>query len=188
MSQHDKRRRAEVVAVCANPARTFSKQTCARIQLITGLGVEGDAHFGATVQHRSRVAQDPTQPNLRQVHLIHAELHDELKTAGFIVNAGDMGENITTRGVSVLDLPAGARLRIGSGGALIEITGLRNPCAQIDAFQTGLLAAVLDRDATGALVRKAGVMGIVIAGGPVSPGDTIDIETPPLPHRLLERV
>ncbi len=188
MDQHDKRGGAVVVAVCVNPAHAFSKQPCARIQLITGLGVEGDAHLGATVQHRSRVAQDPTQPNLRQTHLIHAELHDELGAAGFAVNAGDIGENITTRGVALLDLPAGARLRIGNGGALIEITGLRNPCAQIDAFQPGLLAAVLDRDAAGALIRKAGVMSIVITGGPVSPGDAICIELPPLPHRRLERV
>ena len=156
--------------------------------MITGLGVEGDAHLGATVQHRSRVAQDPTQPNLRQVHLIHAELHDELRAAGFVVNAGDMGENIATCGVVLLDLPAGARLRIGSGGALIEITGLRNLCAQIDAFQPGLMAAVLDHDAAGNLVRKAGVMGIVVAGGPVNPGDAIQIELPALPHRRLERV
>jgi MOSC domain-containing protein YiiM len=188
MSQSDKRDDAVVAAVCVNPAHTFSKQPCARIQLINGLGVEGDAHLGATVQHRSRLAQDSTQPNLRQVHLIHAELHDELRAAGFVVNAGDMGENITTRGVALLDLPAGARLRIGSGGALIEITGLRNPCAQLDAFQPGLKAAVLDSDASGALIRKAGVMGIVLAGGSVHPGDAIHIELPPLPHRRLERV
>lgn len=177
-----------VIAVCANPAHTFSKPAQARIELLAGLGVAGDTHAGVTVQHRSRVAQDPTQPNLRQVHLIHAELHDELRAKGFAVAPGDMGENITTRGVALLDLPAGARLRIGDGGALIEITGLRNPCAQLDAFQPGLMAAVLDRDAAGNLIRKAGVMGIVVSGGVVAPGDAIQIELPPLPHRGLERV
>ncbi len=188
MSQPDKRDGARVIAVCINLAHTFSKQQCAQIRLITGLGVEGDAHLGATVQHRSRVAQDPTQPNLRQVHLIHAELHDELRAAGFAVNAGDMGENITTRGIALLDLPVGARLRFSDKGALVAITGLRNPCAQLDAFQPGLMSAVLDHDASGNLIRKAGVMGIVIANGPVTAGDPIHIELPPPPHRKLERV
>ncbi|HEX2204708.1 MAG TPA: MOSC domain-containing protein [Longimicrobium sp.] len=143
--------------------------------------------MGATVKHRSRVARDPTQPNLRQVHLIHAELHDELRAAGFEVAAGELGENVTTRGVDLLSLPVGSRLRLG-GEAVVEVTGLRNPCAQIDRFQPGLLAAVLDRDAEGRLVRKAGVMAVVLAGGEVKAGDAVRVELPPEPHRPLEVV
>jgi MOSC domain-containing protein YiiM len=151
---------------------------------LPGLGVDGDAHQGATVKHRSRVARDPTQPNLRQVHLIHAELHEELRAAGFPVSAGQMGENITTQGVDLLDLPAGARLCLGHA-AIIEVTGLRNPCAQLDRIQPGLMAATLGRDEHGNLVRKAGIMGVVIAGGDVRPGDPIRVELPPRPHRPL---
>jgi MOSC domain-containing protein YiiM len=176
-----------VTAVSLNPAHTFSKQRCPAIHLLAGFGVEGDAHAGAQVQHRSRVARNPQQPNLRQVHLIHAELHDALCAAGFRVGAGDMGENITTRGVDLLALPVGARLHIGAG-AVVEITGLRNPCAQLDHFQPGLLAAVLHRDANGNLIRKAGVMGIVLASGDVRPNDPIRVELPPLPHQPLAPV
>lgn len=176
-----------VIAVSRNPVHTFSKTNQDSIRLMAGLGVEGDAHCGETVKHRSRVAQDPTQPNLRQVHLIHAELHDELRAAGFTVAAGDMGENITTRGVDLLGLPTGTRLHIGDT-SIIEITGLRNPCAQIDHFQSGMLAAVLDRDERGNLVRKAGIMGIVVEGGDVRPGDAIRVELPPEPHQPLDRV
>jgi MOSC domain-containing protein YiiM len=156
----------------------------ARIELLAGLGIEGDAHAGVTVKHRSRVARDPSQPNLRQVHLIHAELHDELREKGFTIAAGQMGENITTAGIDLLGLPAGTRLRIGPS-AVIEITGLRNPCAQLDGIQPGLMKAVLDRDDRGELIRKAGVMGIVLADGSVSPGDEIEIEFPPEPHQPL---
>jgi len=178
---------ASVAAVSLSPAHAFSKELRPSIRLVAGIGVEGDAHAGVTVKHRSRVAVDPTQPNLRQVHLIHAELFEELSGRGFSVLPGEMGENVTTRGVALLDLPTGARLRLGDA-AIVEITGLRNPCAQIERFRPGLLAAVLDRDAQGGLVRKAGVMGVVIAGGTVSPGDPIEVETPPGPHRPLERV
>jgi len=157
------------------------------IRLLTGLGVEGDAHMGQTVKHRSRVARDPSQPNLRQVHLIHAELHDELQAAGFDVAAGQMGENVTTRGVDLLGLPVGARLRLGRT-AVVEATGLRNPCVQLEGIQQGLLAATLGRDAHGKLVRKAGVMGVVLAGGEVRPGDSIQVELPAKPHRALDRV
>ncbi|MGZ4112472.1 MAG: MOSC domain-containing protein [Tumebacillaceae bacterium] len=176
-----------VVAVSVSGTHTFSKVNQERIQLLTGLGVEGDAHLGETVKHRSRVAQDPTQPNLRQVHLIHAELLEELQANGFAVSAGQMGENVTTRGIDLLGLPTGARLQIGET-AVVEITGLRNPCVQIDRFQTGLLKAVLDHDEQGNLIRKAGVMGIVLAGGEIRPGDAIRVELPPEPHRPLERV
>lgn len=150
-------------------------------------GVEGDAHLGVTVKHRSRVAVDPSQPNLRQVHLIHAELHDELRAAGFEITAGQMGENITTRGIDLLGLPTGTRLVLGAD-AVVEVTGLRNPCAQLDQFRPGLLAAVLGRDENGNLVRKAGIMGVVLASGDVRPGDLIQVELPPEPHKALERV
>jgi MOSC domain-containing protein YiiM len=152
-----------------------------------GLGVEGDAHLGETVKHRSRVAADPTQPNLRQVHLIHAELHDELRSAGFDVQAGQMGENITTRDIDLLGLPRGTRLHIGAS-AVVEVTGLRNPCRQLDQLQPGLMAAVLDHDEQGNLIRKSGVMGIVLAGGAVQAGDSIRVETPPPPHQPLAPV
>lgn len=176
-----------VTAVSRDATHRFSKLVVDRIRLVVGLGVEGDAHHGATVKHRSRVARDPTQPNLRQVHLIHAELHDELRAAGFEVTAADLGENVTTRGLDLLGLPTGARLHLG-GDAILEVTGLRNPCAQLDRFQPGLMAATLDRDANGSLIRKAGIMAIVIAGGDVAPGDPIRVELPPLPHRSLAPV
>lgn len=176
-----------VTAVSRNGEHTFSKQNRSGIRLLAGIGVEGDAHAGVTVQHRSRVAQDPTQPNLRQVHLMHAELHEELGAKGFQVEAGQLGENITTRGLDLLGLPTGTKLNIGDT-AVIEVTGLRNPCAQIDKFQPGLQAAVLDRDAQSELIRKAGIMAVVLEGGDVRPGDPIRAELPPEPHRKLERV
>jgi MOSC domain-containing protein YiiM len=176
-----------VVAVARSARHTFSKNTDTAIRLLAGLGVEGDAHAGETVKHRSRVAADPTQPNLRQVHLVHAELFEELGERGFAVAPGDIGENVTTRGLALLALPTGTRLHLG-GAAVVEVTGLRNPCAQLDAFQPGLMAAVLDRDAAGRLVRKAGIMGVVLVGGEVRPGDPIRVTLPPEPHRPLERV
>lgn len=176
-----------IVAVARSATHTMSKPTAAAIRLLTALGVEGDAHLGATVKHRSRVARDPLQPNLRQVHLLHAELFDELRAAGFAIVAGQMGENITTQGLDLLALPAGTRLHLGAA-AVVEVTGLRNPCRQLDGIQPGLMAATLDRDEHGGVVRKAGVMGVVITGGEVRPGDRIAVEMPPLPHRRLEPV
>ena len=176
-----------VAAVSRSAAHSFSKGNQREIRLIEGVGVEGDAHAGTTVKHRSRVLRDPRQPNLRQVHLIHAELHAELRGAGFAVSAGQMGENITTEGVDLLALPTGARLRLGEQ-AIVEVTGLRNPRAQLAAVQPGLMAAVLDRDEQGRLIRKAGVMAVVIAGGVVRPGDAIAIDLPATPHRPLEPV
>ena len=178
---------ASVVAVSRLTEHAPSKRSAERIRLVMGLGVEGDAHAGRTVQHRSRVARDPTQPNLRQVHLIHAELHDELRARGFAVAAGDMGENVTTRGIDLLGLPTGTRLALGDA-AVVEITGLRNPCAQLDGLQAGLMAAVLDRDEEGRLVRKAGVMAVVLTGGEVAPGDAVAVELPPGLHAPLEAV
>jgi MOSC domain-containing protein YiiM len=177
-----------VIAVSSSATHSFTKPNQESIQLLTGLGVQGDSHMGKTVQHRSRVAVDPSQPNLRQVHLIHSELHDELQAAGFAVSAGQMGENITTRGINLLDLPTGTRLHLGCK-AVVELTGLRNPCAQLDQFQAGLMAAVLSHDEHGKLIRKAGVMGIVAVGGEIRAGDLIEIELPPEePHQSLDRV
>ena len=176
-----------VLAVSRCATHSFSKPTQPSIRLLAGLGVEGDAHCGATVKHRSRVAQDPSQPNLRQVHLIHSELHDELRSSGFEVAAGVMGENVTTRGIALLGLPRGSRLFLGQE-AVVEVTGLRNPCSQLDHFQPGLMGAVLDRDEEGRLIRKAGIMGIVVAGGEVHPGDSIRVELPARPYHPLERV
>jgi MOSC domain-containing protein YiiM len=176
-----------VVAVSRDGEHRFSKPAASEITLLQGLGVEGDAHAGVTVQHRSRVAVDPSQPNLRQVHLIHAELHEELREQGFAVEPGQLGENITTRGIDLLALPRGTTLRLGAE-AVIELTGLRNPCNQINGFRPGMLKAVLHQNENGELVRKAGVMGIVLRGGPVTAGDTIRVELPDHPHSPLERV
>jgi MOSC domain-containing protein YiiM len=176
-----------VRAVSRSARHTLTKPNEDSIRLLVGLGVEGDAHAGITVKHRSRVARDPSQPNLRQVHLIHAELHDELRDAGFAVSPGQMGENVTTEGVDLLRLPTGARLHLG-GAAVVEITGLRNPCAQLDRIQSGLMAATLGRDEHGNLVRKAGIMGVVLTAGAVRPGDPIEVELPPQPHRPLAPV
>jgi MOSC domain-containing protein YiiM len=178
---------ATVVAVSRSTEHTFSKGCQPEIRLLEGLGVADDAHAGMTVQHLSREARDPSQPNLRQVHLMHAELFEELRAAGFEVAAGQMGENVTTHGVALLGLPTGARLRLGAD-ALLEITGLRNPCAQLDGLQPGLMAAVLDRDAHGKLIRKAGVMAVVIRGGVVRAGDPITIELPAAPLEPLKPV
>lgn len=176
-----------VIAVAADGRHRFSKRPAKRILAVAGLGIAGDAHNGVTVQHRSRVKADPTQPNLRQVHLIHAELFDELAGRGFSVGPGDLGENIATAGIDLLNLPTGTLLRVGVEVEL-EVTGLRNPCAQIEAFQPGLLAAVLGRMPDGTLIRKAGVMSVVRRGGAIAPGDAIAVVLPPLPHHPLERV
>jgi hypothetical protein len=174
-----------VAAVSRSATHTLVKPNEASIRLVAGLGVDGDAHLGKTVKHRSRVRRDPTRPNLRQVHLIHSELHDELAAQGFPgLVPGQMGENVTTTGVDLLALPAGTLLRLG-GDAVVEVTGLRNPCAQLDTIQPGLMAATLDRDEDGSLVRKSGVMGVVLAGGEVRAGDAIAVQRPPPPHRAL---
>lgn len=177
----------KVTAVNSNGEYSFTKPNRDSITLLAGLGVEGDVHAGETVKHRSRMAQDPTQPNLRQVHLIHQELFAEVAAEGFEVLPGDLGENITTRDIDLLGLPVGTLLRIGDD-AVLEVTGLRNPCLQIDNFQDGLLKQVVGRDAAGNVVRKAGIMTVVQVGGTVRPDDTIKAELPSGPHRPLERV
>ena len=175
---------AMILAVARSPRHRFSKQAEGSIALLEGLGVEGDAHAGVTVRHRSRVARNPAAPNLRQVHLIHAELFAELAAKGFAIAPGDMGENVTTQGIDLLALPVGAILRLGDT-AEIAVTGLRNPCLQLDRFAPGLMAATLDRGADGGLVRKAGIMATVRRGGMVRPGDPIAVVLPPPPHRYL---
>jgi MOSC domain len=176
-----------VIAVHRSATHTMHKPDQLSIRLLAGLGAEGDAHRGVTVKHRSRVARDPSQPNLRQVHLLHAELLDELVGNGFAVSPGLIGENVTTRGVDLLALPTGTRLRLGAD-AVVEVTGLRNPCGQLDRIQDGLMAATLARDEHGGLVRRAGVMSIVLGGGTVRPGDEIAIELPEPPYRALQPV
>lgn len=176
-----------VTAVSRNEEYTFTKPTRDSVTLLAGLGVEGDVHQGVTVKHRSRVAQDPTQPNLRQVHLMHAELFDELRSKGFSVEPGEIGENVTTRGIDLLGLPTGTLLHLGPE-AVVEVTGLRNPCIQIDAFSKGLLKEVVGKGPDGELVRRAGIMSVVLVGGVVRPGDEIRVELPAEPHRPLEKV
>lgn len=178
---------ASVVAVSRKATHGVDKPNQLVIRLIAGEGVEGDAHCGRTVRHRSRVRRDPSQPNLRQAHLIHAELFEELACAGFEVGPGLMGENITTRGLDLLGLPRGARLRLGET-ALVEVTGLRNPCVQLDGLAPGLMAACLGLSETGEIVRKAGVMAVVLTGGDVKPGDRITVERPPGPFEPLRPV
>ena len=177
----------KVEAVSTGSSHGIGKEREYAIRLIAGHGVEGDVHAGATVKHRSRVRKDPEQPNLRQVHLIHRELHEELAGEGFEVAPGEMGENVTTSGVDLLALPTGARLRLGKE-AIVEVTGLRNPCSQLDELAPGLMKATLDRDEDGELVRKSGVMGVVLEGGEVRPGDPIEVELPAEPHVRLEPV
>ena len=179
--------RPKVLAVSVSSTHSFSKGTVPEIVLLEGLGVEGDAHCGKTVKHRSRVAKFPDLPNIRQVHLIHSELFDEVAEKGFEVHPGDLGENITTIGIDLLSLPKGTILRIGAE-AVLEVTGLRNPCSQIDNFQKGLMKATLEKDASGELIRKTGVMSVVLAGGTVKPDDLIMIQLPPEPHEKLQTV
>ena len=179
--------KAKVLAVSLSSTHTFSKQNVDSITLLKGLGVEGDAHCGKMVKHRSRVKLKPLPINLRQVHLIQSELFDELIEKGFKVEPGNIGENITTRGIALLDLPKSTLLKIGKT-AVVEVTGLRNPCSQLNDFQPGLMQAVLDKDENGELIRKSGIMGIVLEGGEVSPGDEIEVELPVGEFIKLERV
>jgi MOSC domain-containing protein YiiM len=176
-----------VTAVSRSAVHEFTKDNVDRIELIAGLGVRGDAHLGETVQHRVRVREDPTKPNLRQVHLIHSELFDEMSDAGFSLFPGAIGENVTTRGLDLLGLPTGTHLHLGKN-AVVQVTGLRNPCRQIDAFRPGLLAALSGRDENGKMIVKSGIMGIVLKGGEVRPGDAIVAELPKGPHQPLGRV
>ncbi|MGW7226599.1 MOSC domain-containing protein [Streptomyces cyaneofuscatus] len=178
----------QVTAVSRNEGYSFSKPNRDSISLLTGLGVEGDVHAGETIRHQFRMTYEPDLPNLRQVHLMHEELFDELALKGFEVSAGQLGENITTRGVDLLGLPTGALLHLGEQ-AVLEVTGLRNPCAKINDFRKGLLGEVFAMDPlSGEFTFKCGVMAVVRCGGTVRPDDSIHVEPPPAPHRPLERV
>ena len=178
---------SRVLGLSINRQHQFSKPAVDAIELIAGEGIVGDAHCGVCVKHRSRVKVDPTQPNLRQVHLIHVELLEELRGQGFAVDPGTMGENITTSGIDLLALPRNAKLLIGDA-VVISLTGLRNPCAQLDAYQTGLTRAVLDRDDAVNIVRKAGVMAVVEIGGTIVTGDKIKVKYPAKPFAKLQKV
>ncbi|MDH6516370.1 MOSC domain-containing protein YiiM [Streptomyces sp. SAI-208] len=177
----------KITAVSSNGTYSFTKPNREAITLLAGFGVAGDVHGGATVKHRFRMRKDPSQPNLRQVHLMHAELFEELRAAGFEVGAGELGENVTTRGVDLLGLSVGTRLHLGDE-AVVEVTGLRNPCAQIDRFRKGLLKEVVGRGPDGAARFRSGIMSVVVVGGVVRPGDTVGVEAPPGPHRPLDIV
>ncbi|MCX5367827.1 MOSC domain-containing protein [Streptomyces sp. NBC_00103] len=176
-----------VSAVSSSGTYSFTKPNRESVTLVAGVGVAGDVHAGATVKHRFRMEKDPSQPNLRQVHLIHEELFEEVRTAGFEVAAGQLGENVTTRGIDLLGLPTGTRLRLG-GQAVVEVTGLRNPCKQIDDFRKGLMKQVVGRDPEGRPAFRAGIMGVVLSGGVVRPGDSITVELPDGPHHSLRIV
>lgn len=176
-----------VVAVAKSPEYSFSKSAVDSVTLIEGIGVDGDVHSGRTVKHRVRLRRDPESPNLRQVHLLAAEFLDELNAQGFGVGPGDLGENVTTRGLDLIRLPTGTRLRLG-GQAVVEVTGLRDPCNQLNGLRPGLMKATLERDTTGGLIRKAGVMAIVVSGGVVRGGDPILVTLPEAPHRALQPV
>ncbi|MFE9441228.1 MOSC domain-containing protein [Streptomyces sp. NPDC006602] len=176
-----------VSAVSSNGTYSFTKPNRESITLLAGLGVEGDVHAGTTVKHRFRMAKDPSQPNLRQVHLMHEELFEEVRGAGFEVAAGQLGENVTTRGIDLLGLPVGTLLHLGET-AVVEVTGLRNPCAQIDTFQKGLMKQVVGRDAEGRARFKSGIMSVVVAGGVVRPEDAVKVVRPAGPHLPLEIV
>lgn len=178
---------ASIRALHRSNAHTFSKADEPFVTLLTGLGVDGDAHCGSTVKHRSRVAIDPSQPNLRQVHLLSEEILDALNAHGYRLRPGDLGENITTMGVDLHALPTGTLLRLGDS-ALIALTGLRNPCRQIETFRDGLVRQVAFKDPDGNVVRRAGVMAIVIQGGGIHRGDLIVAQLPPPPHTALARV
>lgn len=179
--------KATVIALSKSETHSFSKVNCEKLLLLEGLGIEGDAHMGKTVKHISRVKQDSAQPNLRQVHLIHSELFDEIELKGFHVNPGQIGENVTTHGIDLLSLPKGTILKIGADAA-IEVTGLRNPCNQLNSIKEGLMNAVLGKDDNGTIILKAGIMGIVINGGEIHVKDTIEVVLPQQPYIKLERV
>ncbi|MGW3663320.1 MOSC domain-containing protein [Streptomyces sp. NPDC005141] len=176
-----------VTAVSSSGTYSFTKPNRESVTLLAGLGVEGDVHAGRTVKHRFRMEKDPSQVNLRQVHLIHEELFAEVREAGFEVAAGQLGENVTTRGIDLLGLPTGTRLHLGAA-AVVEVTGLRNPCAQIDTFEKGLLKQVVGRGEDGKARFRSGIMSVVLAGGVVRPGDGVAVELPDGPHRPLEIV
>ena len=177
----------KIISLSKNDQHQFSKQPCASLEFVEAHGIKGDAHCGKTVQHLSHVKKDPTQPNLRQVHIIHRELLDELKKQGFKVEAGSLGENVLTQGIDLLSLPKNTRLQLGNQ-VILKVTGLRNPCSQLDKYQQGLMKAVLDKDRDGNIIRKSGIMAVVEKGGTVFVNDPIEVRLPDLPHETLDKV
>jgi len=177
----------KIIALSKNPIHNVSKQNHNELILLEGLGVEGDVHMGKTAKHRSRVAKNPLQPNLRQIHLIESELYEELKLKGFDIQPGQMGENITTSDLDLLKLPENTILKIGAQAEVL-ITGLRNPCNQLNGIQDGLMQAVIEKDSSGNLIRKAGIMGIVTKGGKVTLNDNIEVKFPSKPFVRLEKI
>lgn len=175
---------ARVLAVSRDEGHRFSKRAVASITLIEGIGVEGDAHAGEFVQHLSRRRRDPAAPNLRQVHLIHSELFAQVAERGHEVAPGQLGENVTTSGIDILSLPRGTRLTLGAD-AVIEVTGLRNPCSQINGLSPGLMKELVHVDEAGDTIRLAGVMSTVVRGGVVRPGDPIAVQLPTEPREGL---
>ena len=115
------------------------------------------------------------------------EILSELNDKGFSVIPGELGENITTQGIDLLSLPQGCQLHIGKT-TIIELTALRNPCVQIENFQTGMLKEVISKDKQGKIMRKLGMMGVVLSGGHVQPNDEITIQLPEQPHKSLEYI
>lgn len=176
-----------IEALHSSPSHSLKKETTSSLEIIKGLGVKGDAHMGAKIKHVYRVRKDPNEPNLRQVHIIHAELFDELKTKDFDISFGEMGENITCSGLDILSLPTDTELQMGVSTRL-KVTGLRNPCAQLDSIKKGLMKACLDRNQSGEMIPKVGIMTIVLEGGIINQGDEIKVVFPPEPHRKLEAV
>ena len=176
-----------VFAICSSPKHGFSKQPQRSIRLLAGRGVEGDAHCGETVQHLYLKRRNPLAPNRMQVHLLQSELFDELAFVGYALTAGQLGENITTRGIGLLNLPQGTRLHLG-GEAVVELTGLRTPCKLIEDFKPGLLKQVISRDAANKVLAKAGVMAIVLHGGDVHERSPIRVEYPAARHVPLQMI
>jgi len=175
-----------VLEVSCSAKHEFSKQRTSAIRIAAGHGVVGDAHAGELIQHRSRMEIDPDQPNLRQVHLMPVELLEELDRKGFEVDPGDLGENITTRGIDLVSLGRDTILRIG-GETVLCVTGLRNPCVQIEKFAPGLLNELAVKS-DGKVRRKAGIMCVALSGGTVRPGDEVSVYHPEGPYIPLERV
>ncbi|WP_370263745.1 MULTISPECIES: MOSC domain-containing protein [unclassified Cryobacterium] len=176
--------RGAVVSVSRDDRHRFSKPVVPDIRLISGVGVEGDAHAGATTAHRYLVRKDPGRANLTQVHLLPAELFDDLAETGFTLAPGELGENVTTRGLDLLGLPLGTRLHLGAD-AVVQVTGMRNPCSLINGLQRGLMKTLIETDDAGRVTRRAGIMGIVVSGGTVTPGDPIRVELPAGDHLPL---
>ena len=166
-----------VLSVSRDDKHRFSKPTVSSIRLVAGFGVEGDSHAGATVQHLYEKKRNPSAPNLCQVHFMAAELFDDLVPTGYTVAPGELGENVTTEGINLMSLPLGTQLHLGAQ-AVVSVTGMRSPCSLINGYQKGLMKQLIKTDAAGTVHRRGGIMGVVVRGGVVNPGDCIRVELP----------